>query len=89
MSILFRTSLIQGRWWKTWVSIALQQTKLKVDAPEGYIEGCRTNLVFFQAVLKDVLYNQTTRLSERNFMPHATKGFIDILHDLGRRVTPA
>ena len=44
----------------------------------------RTNLVFFQAVLKDVLYNQAARLSERNFMPHATEGFIDVLHDLWR-----
>lgn len=45
-------------------------------------------LVLFQTVLKYVLYNQTACLAQRNLVPHATQGLIDILHDLRRRLSP-
>src|SRR5690242_12678749 len=48
-----------------------------------------TYLVFFEAVLKDVLNNQATCLTKCYFMPHTTKSFIDILHDLWWRLSPA
>jgi len=48
-----------------------------------------TYLIFFQAVLENVLYNQTSGFTESHFMPHTTQSFVDILHDLRRRVTPA
>ena len=47
-----------------------------------------THLVFFEAVLEDILDNQTSGLAKGNLMPHTTESFIDIFHDLRRRVTP-
>lgn len=45
-------------------------------------------LVVFKTVLKDVLNDQTARLSEGNLVPHAPQGVVDILHDLRRRLSP-
>lgn len=36
------------------------------------INSAFTHLVFFKTVLKDVLYDQTTRLAQCDFMPHAS-----------------
>lgn len=47
-----------------------------------------THLVLLQAVLKDILNNQATSLSQGNLMPHPTESFIDKLHDLGRTLSP-
>ena len=46
-------------------------------------------LVFLKTILKDVLNDQATSLAKRNFMPHAAKGFIDVSHDLWRRLSPS
>jgi len=46
-------------------------------------------LVFFETVLEDVLYDETTSFTKSNLMPHSSKSFVDVLHDLWRRVTPA
>lgn len=48
-----------------------------------------TYLVLFEAVLKDVLDNQTSSLPKSHFVPHASEGLVDILHDLRRRVGPS
>ncbi len=49
----------------------------------------RAYLVFLQAILEDVLNDETAGLSKCNFMPHASKGFVDVLHDLRWRVAPS
>lgn len=48
-----------------------------------------TCLIFFQAILKDVLHNQAASLSKRNLMPHSAKCFVHISHDLRRGIAPA
>jgi hypothetical protein len=46
-------------------------------------------LVILKAVLEDVLNDKTASLAESNLVPHATESLVDVLHDLGRSVTPA
>jgi hypothetical protein len=48
-----------------------------------------THLVFLKTVLKYILNNQAASLTKSNFMPHAAKSFVNILHDLRRRLGPA
>lgn len=48
-----------------------------------------TYLVLFQTVLEDVLDDKAAGLAQSNLMPHASKCFVDIAHDLRRRVAPA
>lgn len=43
-------------------------------------------LVFFKAVLKDILDNKTTSFTKSDFVLHYTKGMIDVLHDLWWRL---
>lgn len=33
--------------------------------------------------------NKTARFPKRNLVPHSDKGFVDVRHDLGRRLDPA
>lgn len=47
-----------------------------------------TDLVFFQAVFKDILDNKTASFTQSNLMPHTAESIIDILHDLGRSLSP-
>ena len=49
----------------------------------------KTYLVLFQAVLENVLDDQTASLAKRNLMPHAAECLVDILHDLWWRLRPA
>jgi hypothetical protein len=49
-------------------------------------EGDR-DLVFIQAILKDVLNDQTSSLAQRNLSPNSPKRIIDILHN-HRRIPP-
>ena len=49
----------------------------------------KTDLVFFKAVLEDVLYYQAASLTQGNFVPHTAKSLVDIAHDLRWGVTPA
>jgi hypothetical protein len=72
--MLASTSSIQGRW-------LVVSTFLFIQKGVAY-------LVFLETVFKHVLNNKTTSLTQCNLMPHAAKGFIDILHDLGRRLGP-
>ncbi len=46
-------------------------------------------LVFFEAVLEDVLHHEAPRLAESDLMPHSPQSFVHIFHDLGGRVAPA
>ena len=46
-------------------------------------------LLLFNAVLEDVLNDQTASLSKSDLMPHAAKSFVDLEHDLRRLATPA
>ena len=48
-----------------------------------------THLFFLNAVFKDVLDHETASLTERNFMPHAAKSFVDLDHDLRWLPAPA
>jgi len=48
-----------------------------------------TYLVFLKTILEDVLDDQATGLTQGDLVPHTTEGFVDVPHDLGRRVTPA
>lgn len=41
------------------------------------------------AVLEDVLNDQTSSLAQRDFVPHATKGFVDLGHNLRWLCTPS
>lgn len=52
-------------------------------------ESILAYLVLFQTVLEDVLNDQTASLAQSDLMPHATEGFVDVTHDLWRRVAPA
>jgi hypothetical protein len=45
-------------------------------------------LIFFEAILKDVLNNQATSLTKGHLMPHATKCLVNILHNLRGRLGP-
>lgn len=45
-------------------------------------------LVIFQAVLKDVLHDQTASLSQGHLVPHAPERIIDVLHNLRWRLCP-
>ena len=53
------------------------------------ISRIETYLVLLQAVLEDVLDDQTTSLTKGDLVPHPTKCLVDILHDLWRRLGPA
>lgn len=59
------------------------------DVDAGKDLGDARALVFLQAVLEDVLDNETASFTEGNLVPHATKGFVDVLHDLRRGTAPA
>jgi hypothetical protein len=50
---------------------------------------CLAYLVLFQAVLKNVLDDKAAGLTQSNLMPHASKRFVDVAHDLRWRVAPA
>lgn len=56
---------------------------------EVVTKECTAYLVFFQTVLEDVLNDQTARLAQSDLMPHASERFVDITHNLRRRVTPS
>jgi len=58
-----------------------------IDASKDLVDA-RT-LVLVETVLEDVLDDETASLSERDFMPHATKSLVDVLHDERRSSTPA
>jgi hypothetical protein len=58
-----------------------------IDASKDLVDT-RT-LVFVETVLEDVLDHQTASLTERDFVPHATQGLVDVLHDLRWRTAPA
>jgi hypothetical protein len=48
-----------------------------------------TYLLFFNTILEDVLNNKTAGLPESDFMPHASKSFVDFDHDLRGFTAPA
>ena len=48
-----------------------------------------TYLVLFEAIFENVLHDQTSGLAQRDFVPHALKSLVDVLHDLGRGLCPA
>lgn len=75
-SMLARTSLIQGRC--RW-SVRLEST----------VQAHRTHLVFLETVLENVLDHQATCLAQSDLMPHTTKRFVDVAHDLRWRIAPA
>lgn len=52
------------------------------------LSSISTYLVFLKTVLEDVLYDQTTCLTQCDFMPHAAQSLVDITHDLGWGVAP-
>ena len=58
-----------------------------VDACKHFIDALA--LVFVDAVLEDVLDDEAPCFSEGYLMPHATKSFVNVSHDLRRRVAPA
>lgn len=74
MSMLAKTSSMQGRW--KFVSFAMRKKWI----------AC---LVLFEAVLKDVLNDQATSLTKSNLVPHATESLVDVLHNLRWRLGPA
>lgn len=59
----------------------------EIDVRDDFFDG--RALLFFNAVLKDVLDDKTAGLTKGNLMPHATKGLIDFDHDLRRLASPA
>lgn len=48
-----------------------------------------SNLVVFEAVLEDILYDQASCLTKSHLMPHALERLVHILHDLRRGLCPA
>ena len=75
MSMLARTSSMQGR---------CDHVSFCIEKWEEW-----AYLVFLKTVLKDILDYQTTCLAKCNLMPHSTKSFIDIFHDLRGRLGPS
>lgn len=59
----------------------------EINAGDHFFD-CRT-LLFLDAVLEDVLNDQTASLTESNLMPHALESFVDLEHDLRRFTRPA
>jgi uncharacterized protein YunC (DUF1805 family) len=55
---------------------------LVVVSLEHCEELWRAYLVFVKTVLKDVLDNKAASLAKRNLMPHTTKSFVNIFHNL-------
>lgn len=51
-----------------------------VDARHDFVDAWA--LVLLQAILKDVLDNETAGLTKSDLMPHAAKSLVDVLHDL-------
>lgn len=39
-------------------------------------------LVFLEAILKNILHNQTTSLAEGNLMPHSSESLVHKFHNL-------
>lgn len=39
-------------------------------------------LVFLEAILEDILHNQTASLAEGNFMPHSSESLVHKFHNL-------
>jgi hypothetical protein len=58
-----------------------------IDASKNLIDA-RT-LVLVKTVLEDVLDDETASLSQGDFVPHATKSLVDVLHDERRSSAPA
>lgn len=46
-------------------------------------------LILFQAVLENVLNNETASFTKGHLMPHSSQRFVDILHNLGWGANPA
>lgn len=59
----------------------------EVNADDHFFDS-RT-LLFLNAVLEDVLNDQTASLTESNLVPHASKSFVDFEHDLRWLTGPA
>ena len=55
-----------------------------VDARQHLVDAWA--FVFFETILEDVLDHKTASLAESHLMPHAAKCFVDVRHNLGRRV---
>ena len=47
------------------------------------------HLFLFDTVFKDVLHDKTACLSKSNLVPHASKSFVHLGHDLWRLTTPS
>ena len=52
----------------------------EVNASDDFFDGGA--LLFFDTVLKDILDDQAASLTKSNLMPHTTKSFVDLEHDL-------
>jgi hypothetical protein len=59
----------------------------EVNVGDHFLDG--RALLFFNAVLEDVLYNETAGFTKSNLMPHASKSLVDLEHNLWRLATPA
>ncbi len=65
---------------------ALGKNHCQLQSPRSSEESA--DLVFFKTVLENVLDNETARLTESDLVPHASESLVDILHDLGGRLSP-